>query len=644
MSSVALVNMPFAPADRASVQIAILRALLQRAGIESEEVYANLELFDQLRQHDAHAPYSSTLPALIGEWLFSRQPAPAPADVAAAADQVDSPLSRLASFAAQWGASYEDLLQFREVEIPAFLSALLDERDWGAFSVVAFTLTYPQIAASLRLAEELKARHPHLRMVFGGALSQIHADSATAYLEAFDFVDHFVVGEAEPVFAPLCAALLRGDDDAGSGLAGVYSRRAGVVETPGEAVALCERFDDAPFPDYRGFAAAREALPAATRELVAPDIPVEMARGCVWAVKKVCSFCGFYPDGGYRRKSNDTAIAELLWQQETLGWRSFYSLDAYIPHGLLNGVFRRIPDEAPNITFPFIELRTKMRREEIELLVDAGVTLVQPGVECLEEGLLDKILKGVTLTDNLFFLKWCRELDLACSWNLLLGLPDATVDEMERQLSILELVPHLAPPAPTRLLFVRGSTYQLRPDDYGLTNLRPDPFYELVWPEHLDLERVAYEIVGDWDMSPQLDVLERTTDFVARWRARWADRPPRLTWEGDAERVVVDDGRAPGAERSIELDGLGARVFLEIVDQALGAEALAFRLKSPEAEVGDALRALVDARLVLETRGRYLALPTAKKARTLGARVKETQRRWRRVAQGSDRLTILGSS
>ncbi len=621
--------MPFAPADRASSQIGILQAVLKREGIAADELHVNLDLYDELRERDAHHAYASTLPALVGEWLFSRQPAPSLAEVQAASSDVGSPLTRLVQFARQWELSYDELVAFREQTIAGYVRGLV-ARDWSMYDIVAFTLTYPQINASFWLAEELKRKHPSLYTVFGGALSQIHLSSAAEYMRVYSFVDCFVVGEAEPVFGAVCARVLAGEDVLAADLPGVLARDAeGALRVP-DTVALVERFDDAPFPDYRGFRDKRASLPAPTRALVQEDVPVEMARGCVWAVKKVCSFCGFYPDGGYRRKSSEVALRELAWQQEVLGWRSFYSLDAYLPHGLVSGVFRRIPEEQPGITFPFVELRTRMKRSELELLARAGVTLVQPGIECLEDGLLDKILKGVSLANNLSFLKWSKELGLEVSWNLLLGLPDATPAEMERQLEVIELIPHLAPPSPTRLLFVRGSTYQQRPESYGLENLRPDSFYRLLHPPELDDEKVAYEFQADWDMAPLEGVHERTAAALARWQARWRDTPPALSWARQGDDLVVKDGRdeAEGL-RTLRLTGDNKRALEAILDAAANTSDVAQRAGLELAAAYDALAWLNERRLVVETRDGWLGLPVAEKPRRLSELIVKTQRAWR---------------
>ena len=91
---------------------------------------------------------------------------------------------------------------------PAFLDDCLAAYDWGAYDVVGFTSTFVQNLASLALAQRLKARHPHLRIVFGGA--NWEADMGAALFETFPFVDHVCQGEADESFPALVRALGRG--------------------------------------------------------------------------------------------------------------------------------------------------------------------------------------------------------------------------------------------------------------------------------------------------------------------------------------------------------------------------------------------------------------------------------------------------
>jgi ribosomal peptide maturation radical SAM protein 1 len=627
-SRIALVNMPFGPADRASIQIAILKSLLDDAALPSTELHFNLDFFDLLRQHGLEKAYSSTLPSTVGEWFFARH---AQRDNGQHDDGEADPLDRLRSFAAEHGASVDDIRAFRDEVIPEFIAAVIDSRDWSGDAAVAFTMTFPQVNASLWLAEELKARHPQLKVILGGAMSQLHHQSAAEYMRVFSCVDFIVVGEAEPVFAPLCRAIV---DAKGAhvtvDLPGVFARDAQGAVVPTTTLALAENMSTVPFPDYRGFFARRATLPQETAALITNDILIELSRGCAWAVKNVCTFCGFYPDGGFRVKANARVLEEIRTQREQTGANAFYVVDAYVTRNMISNLFSQLPREEPGITFPFVELKSDITKLHVEILAKAGVTLVQPGIEVLEESLLERIHKGVTLEDNLLLLKWCREQSVAVSYNILMGIPDATVEEETRQLFIMRRIAHLAPPFLVPLFIVRASTYERAPERYGLTNVRADPFYKSLFPAELDIERVAYELAYDADRSAHEAIHDETRRVVETWRAFWQPPFPRPSFTCDfiGDEAHLTDARDPRfAPVQVTLIGDDVRVLAATMDRAKSIETIARETGVDEGRVREIVDRFVASATAIETDAKVLALPTHKVANAPRALIGEMRRR-----------------
>lgn len=68
---VALVNMPFALADRPSIQCGLLKGALTRAGHQVDVIYLNLELAAELGALTYKSIASMRTDQLVGEWLFS---------------------------------------------------------------------------------------------------------------------------------------------------------------------------------------------------------------------------------------------------------------------------------------------------------------------------------------------------------------------------------------------------------------------------------------------------------------------------------------------------------------------------------------------------------------------------------------------
>lgn len=620
---IALVNMPFGPAERASIQIAILKALVDEVALPSAELHFNLDFFDMLREHGLEKAYSSTLPSTVGEWFFARH--------GGDDDGEPDPLDRLRHFAAEHGASVEDIREFKREAIPAFIDEVLASRDWSHDAAVAFTMTFPQVNASLWLAEELKARHPHLKIVLGGAMSQLHHQSAHEFMRVFSFVDYIVVGEAEPVFGALCRAIVdaRGASITVS-LPGVFQRDAHGAVVPTTTIALAENMTTVPFPDYRGFFARRATLPLETRALITNDILIELSRGCAWAVKNVCTFCGFYPDGGFRVKANARVLEELRTQRTQTGSSAFYVVDAYVTRNMISNLFSQIPREEPGITFPFVELKSDITKRHVEILAKSGVTLVQPGIEVLEERLLERIHKGVTLEDNLLLLKWCREQSVAVSYNILMGIPDATLDEERRQLDVIKRISHLAPPSLVPLFIVRASTYEKEPERFGLKNVRADPFYKKLFPADLDIDKVAYELLAESDRSAHDALLAETRSVVETWHAFWKPpfRRPSFTCDFVGDEVHLEDARDPRvAPVHVTLSGEDARVLAAVMDQAKSIDVIARETRVESERVRAIVARFVGAATAIETDGKVLALPTHKTVTAPRALIGDLRRR-----------------
>jgi len=608
--NVALVNMPWAPADRPSIQLGILTATLDQAAIASDSHFFNLDFLDLLRQQELASLYSAALPALLGEWMFAVALDPGLAAVP------PSPLAQQAvvAYAAACSVEPAQLTRLRLELAPAFVDQLIERVDWSRLAAACFTLTYPQIAAAFALARRLKARWPRLQTIFGGAASQIHAASSAAYLRTFDFIDVMVVGEAEPVLAQVVEVALAGGP--WPALPGVHPR-AGQGAPTDRGFARAARADALPIPDYRPFAAARERLPPESQQLVRTEVPIEFARGCPWATKTPCAFCGFYPTGGYRPKRAQRVLDELATQRARLGWSTFCVVDSTVTRHQVDHVFARVAAGGADIAFSFVEVRSDLPRRQLEKLRAAGVQLVQPGVEALDDGLLRRLNKGVTLFDNIRLLKWCRELDLEVSYNLLLGIPQATADELNAQLVLLPRLMHLAPPYAAQLNLVRGSRYWCQSQSFGFGSPKPHALYAEIFPPALELPQVAYEFSADRDLSATRALYDATGRQIRRWQRWWQGSVrPSLTLRQEGERVVVDDRRNPNRpSRSVDVDRRSGAIYRSILDRPRSAREIAVALRwsrqpASVREVEERLAELVDRELVLALGGRHLALAT----------------------------------
>lgn len=605
MPRVALFNMPFAPATRPSIQVGLLKSVLARAGIEAECVYASMDFYQRMRKRGFHVQYTAQVPSQVFEWYFSERPF----KPGVAGDWLAS--MRLEGYCKQVGFPFESMLAIKRELVPEHLDDLM-ARDWSGFDLFAFTLTYPQITASLALARRLKERHPDKPIVFGGAGSQIHDESASELLRVYPFLDAGVVGEGEPVLVGLVERLLAGREP--SDLPGIHYRWDGQVKKSALG-AVKHDLDDDYFPDYDEYFQALKGLDPGTRGLMERVLPIEMGRGCAWGDKKTCKFCAFTFHGTFRRRSKERVLAEVRHQIARYFSRApsppagttpaFYVVDDLVTVPMIQEIFPELRKLHPRLRIPFMEVRTALTDKHLDILAQAGVQLIQPGIESMDDGLLEKMSKGTTTFHNLMFMKGCAERGVRVSHNIILGFPDATTEDLAAQLRHLEMIPHLDPPFAIELSFVRFSPYYHEQARYGFRNWHADEFYRSIYPDELDIEKIAYEYQIERDVPREHQALyRRTMELIRAWQAAWMrSERPYLWFEG----TLLRDGRTL-PEQVYPLDDLGSRVVREIMNKPLNLARLTEVLGAPEDALLAVLTPLVEARIVLEMRGRYLCL------------------------------------
>src|SRR5439155_6118718 len=94
----------------------------------------------------------------------------------------------------------------------------------------------------------------------------------------------------------------------------------------------------------------------------------------------------------------------------------------------------------------FYETKANLRKEQVRLLREAGITRIQPGIESLSTNVLRLMGKGVTALQNIQLLRWCAEFGVHPGWNLLAGFPGEDPADYARQAAIVPLLTHLVPP------------------------------------------------------------------------------------------------------------------------------------------------------------------------------------------------------
>src|SRR5205085_6341958 len=137
----------------------------------------------------------------------------------------------------------------------------------------------------------------------------------------------------------------------------------------------------------------------------------------------------------------------------------------------------------------FYEVKANLRREQLKIMAQAGVTHLQPGIESLSSHVLRLMRKGVRAAQNVNLLRWARYYDIHVDWNLLWGFPGETeADYSEQEAAIPHLV-HLQPPSSAnRVWLERFSPLFTERDTFRMRRRAPERSYKYIYPSHADLD------------------------------------------------------------------------------------------------------------------------------------------------------------
>jgi ribosomal peptide maturation radical SAM protein 1 len=600
---VALVNMPFAAAERPSIQCGLLKAGLVRAGHRVDVHYLNLELAVELGQALYRALADLRSDHLLGEWLFS---------VAAFGPRGDEEAYRrahpsLAQTCEQLGRSFEDLCRLRDETLPAAVERWASAIRWDTYDVVGFTSTFEQNVASLALARRIKQRHPAVVIVFGGA--NYDGEMGPEYVRAFPWIDYGVVGEGDEALPALVARVARGERAVG--LPGVAARVNGGEVVVKSHAPLVRDLDALPDPDYDEFFAALMRL---GRERVlgeaVPLLLFESARGCWWGQKHHCTFCGLNALGmTYRSKSPERVHSELRRMSGRYQIVNFEAVDNILDMRYLDEICRPLIEEHVDYQL-FYEVKANLKRPQLRTLARAGVGVIQPGIESLSTHVLRLMRKGTSMLQNVRVLKWAHYYGIKVSWNLLTGFPGEMREDYEEQARLIPLLAHLPPPAGGGPIWLERFSPYFTDASFPVEDVAPWEAYRFVYPEDsLDLRKIAYFFNYSMGDTVPPECIEDVMAAIGDWQERWkGPHRPMLVYQRAPDWIQVVDRRAPDAPKVYAFQGLEAAAYEACGDTDHTAARVAADVGGDAEAVERALERFCELGLMVGEDSSYLSL------------------------------------
>ncbi|MEI7606518.1 MAG: RiPP maturation radical SAM C-methyltransferase [Rhodospirillaceae bacterium] len=610
--------MPYAAVERPSLALGTLTAALEREGFSCRSVHANLDFAASVGRLIYETVNNSDITLQIGEWSFS------PAVFGQHGD-VDGFLEGLIRYGFS-ETGLRDLMLDLRAQAAAFVETLARQILELKPAIVGCSSVFQQHCASLALLRRIRELDPAVVTMLGGANCEAEMGASTHRL--YPWVDFVVSGEADALLPDLCRRIFAHGREMAvpllpSGVFGPALRRHTAAPPTGAERRLTADLDSLPMPNFDDYFEQLAASPL--RDHVITGLPIETSRGCWWGSKHHCSFCGLNGTGiVFRSKSQRRAQDEIRYLADRYRIKKFMATDNIIDNKYFSSVLPFLADSGDMLWF--YETKANLNRAQVEMLSQAGVRWIQPGIEALDDRLLNLLNKGCSTVINVQLLKWAYNYGIWVMWNHLYGVPGENPDWYEQIADWVPLIVHLQPPSGggmTRVRFDRFSPYFDNQARFGL-NLKPCWGYGQAYPmppEELGQLAYFFRDENQAKPSPRLAVLLKgwAAGYYARTTTpitlpRRAEDAPVLALVAEASRLTVRDTRPCAVAPRHELSELEAQLCLSL-DSALGAEALVAALRragctASGEEISRARQRLVDLKIVADFGGRFLCLAT----------------------------------
>jgi len=470
---------PFQAFTISSLAVAQLATLLRSRGVTCNESYLHFD-FARIIGREKYCHITDVASGIKGELLFAEGLYGTPSDE---------------SMRAELTAVYGPLEQ-RKQAMARLAELCLERVREERPDLIGLSTSFNQSIASIWVARLIKSQLPNIKIVLGGAACS--EPMGQRILAGYPEIDYVVSGYGERALLSLALGhepetrLIRG-----------Y-----------EAPAL----DSLPVPEYDQYIKeARDYIKDHNLSLA-----FESSRGCWWGQKNHCTFCGLNGvEMRFTAKSNERVVSEVRTLWEKYG-RNLFATDTIMSREHLKSVMVELGkyDRGPAL---FYEVKSNMTERDIAHLKKARATTLQPGIESLNTHLLTLLKKGVTAIRNLALLKWCRERGINVMWNLLCSIPGETNEDYDRQLLLIDRIPHLQPPNSVNPVRIdRFSPYFKDYAQYGWERIEPFREYRVLHPSFDDdaLHDVAYHFEGIGGVVPGR-YLKRLRSAVREWQERF---------------------------------------------------------------------------------------------------------------------------
>lgn len=440
-----------------------------------------------------------------------------------------------------------------KARIPSYLEAEADRILSYHPTVVGFSVMTQQRNASFALCRILKEKQPDLVTIMGGGICT--PDTAPWFLSAVPALDYVFTGEGDRGLGEVCRMILDKNTKALDSCTFLAKRGRNAQYLS------FDDLDDSPIPDFSEYMEVLNSDPF--RDRINLQIPLEASRGCWWALKNRCRFCGMHycPEAAkYRWKSSERFWTEIDRVFSQTGIPVFQLADCIIDYAVVRDLPEKCPPHRKNYVL-FAECRSSLKDSDLKKLAENGFISLQPGIESLQDEVLDLMSKGCRTEEQLLFLIRCSKYKIKPVWNIICHIPGEEDRMYEEMLILIKKIHHLHPPSTiNRMMLARGSVYHLKAEEFGLDiNLRA--IDRASDPNNEEFTRATADYFFTTAPGISLALEERLRQEHRQWQQDYFKNHVSLNAQRFPDRTEIFDLRNPEKPVTIILTGARKCVF-----------------------------------------------------------------------------------
>jgi ribosomal peptide maturation radical SAM protein 1 len=536
---IALVSMPWTIFNRPSIQIGALKAYTET---HSEFQIDGFHPYLQLAQAIGIETYHTiAADGWAGEAIFSSLLFPEQTNEA-------EKLFRKA-IGKQTIPDFNTLVE----QTRSICSSWLDSIDWQDYMAIGFTLCFNQLLPSLYMATELKKDFAPIPVIFGG--SSCGGELGRSLLKCFPKIDYIVDGEGEIPFLQLLHYL---EDPTEPFPQRVLNRVPEKNTTPSPEV---EDLSTLPVPDYTPyFEDMKNLFPDMP---FIPEIPLEFSRGCWW---NKCTFCNLNLQWHqYRWKKAENMLVELQKLATSHQSLDFCFTDNALPPREAGTFFTTLKNAPIDLHF-FAEIRATTNTTTLQHYRQAGLNVIQVGIESFSSSLLAVMKKGVSAIENVAIMKYAAQAGIELEGNLIVEFPGSTREQVEQTLATLDYVLPFKPLSTATFFLGHGSPVSDCPKHYGINSIIQHRKNKVLFPKQVlkDLHLLAGEYRGDRTFQRRLwkEVRIKVDQWHDFHNSRKKENIPPLTYRDGSTFIIIRQEQPKGPVLRHRLTGTSREIYL----------------------------------------------------------------------------------